>query len=695
MRPGSPVGCVPGHPLDMIRSRRLVVLGGGMRLFLDIWEPYRERYFAIFVNGVWTGINAFAPIVGLIAVQLPTAPGTAINSVYVDEVYQWDDFPDTIPNGWAEVDDAESANRIRKDWQATYTQSSAVGDSQLSSIVVTGAKRGRNVSPLPEWKQRGRLYYSITNLSGTYVVRWWAGDLLVAEGSRVGSGAVTCSALNNSGLQITCTITYTGEVKAGAAFLELKWPALFQIHYSQNPLSFPRTQEQTRLDNGTDVYTHRTPELAPGTWHYNVLQVGDNGVETYPVTAPSDSPLTIKSPPLPVTGLNITGSATGGLTANWTIGEAGCAFEVFRSDINDPINFGSRSTPGPYGPTAVNAGMQYIDTVSGYAPVDRSGDYGMLVSAFNGAASTGNTLFASAGSSVFDSVETSILAALSSFGSALGGIPFRNAKQQVRRLFAQIQGAIDSLPGGFTTAEWQDTVGPFWGQALLFLGALLDGNSGRYASFANGAVPGGASPSGSTPTGSAPDGSAARVGVSFNDSLYMAAQPFERKGKLRVIVRASKSGVTEKTDTEVEIEFDASGNIVNPRPNRAEIQDITVAGGLTNTFKIGVVEDNAFATATHVDLYVVAVGTPIDLTTPSASGTLPTAVGGYHEITVQYTVGAPGHYQVAAVARTAGGVRSEFYGVQTRYIAADVPGSVANLSAKVVRGVGVRGEEVE
>jgi len=679
----------------MIRSRRAVVVGGGIRLLIDVWEPYREKYYAIFVNGVWTGINAYAPVVGLIKVQLPTSPGAAINSIYVDEVYEWDDFPNTIPNGWAEVEDAQSANRIRKEWKATYSQSSVTGDSQITSISISGAKRGRNVSPLPEWRQRGRLYYSITNLSGTYVVRWWAGELLVAEGTRVGNGALTCTAMNSSGVEITCTLTYTAEVKAGAAFLELKWPEQFQIHYSQSALAFPRTPEETRFDNGTDAYVHRTPELAPGTWHYNVLQVGDNGVETYPVTAPADSPLTIKSPPLPVTGLVITGSATGGLTAMWVVGEAGCTFEVFRSDVNDPINFGTRASPGPYGPTAVDAGMQYIDTVSGYAPVDRSSDWAAVVSDFDTAASDGNTLFASAGSSVFTAVEATILAALTTFGTALGGIRFRAAKRQVTRLFSQIQGAIESLPVGFTTAEWQDRVGPFWGQALLFLGALLEGNSGRYAQFANGAVPGGASPSGSTPTGSAPDGTAARVGVSFSDSLYTAVQPMVRNGKLRVVVRASKSGVTEKNDTEVEIEFDASGNIVDPRPNKAHIQSITVASGLTNTFKIGVIEDDGAAVATNVDLYVVAVGTPIDVTTPSASGTLPAAVGGYHEITVQYTVGAPGHYQIAAVARSAAGVRSEEYEVQTRYIAADVPGSVSNLSAKVVRGVGVRGEEIE
>jgi hypothetical protein len=220
---------------------------------------------------------------------------------------------------------------------------------------------------------------------------------------------------------------------------------------------------------------------------------------------------------------------------------------------------------------------------------------------------------------------------------------------------------------------------------LLFLGALVEGKSGRYA-LTDGFLPGGSPPGTGTATGASLDGTSGRTGISFDESLLSAVTPLIKNGRVRVIVRATKSSIQETGDAEYVVEFDAAGAIVGARPNQAQIQQITV-DGLAVTVKAGVVEDEA-GTATIIDLYVYTGA--ISLSSPSASANLPTAVGGYHEVSQSFTVAGAGAYNIAVLARTAGGIRSEKYQVLTRYFDTDTPSAVSEVRAKVVRGAPAR-----
>lgn len=695
MSPGSPAGCAAGSVLDMIRSVTAVVMGGGVRIKIDVWEPYRERFFAIFVNGIWTGQNLYAPVSGIIEANLPVTPAADVGSIWIEEVGQWDSFDtvDSIPRGQAEIDEASSANRLLFLWNATYKLSTVTGDSQLSSIVITGARRGRNVANVPDLPQRGRLSYSITSVSTVYIVRWWADDRLVAEGSRDGIGAITCSERNSSGLSVTADLTYSADVKVGTAFIDVKWPKSYQIHYSTSSLSYPRTPEATKNDDGTETYEQPTAALAAGSYNYNVIPVDDEGDEQSAPSAPSDSPLTIVAPPAAPTITSVTGSATGGLTVNWTAGVAGCTYMVYFSPVNEPINRGSRATPAPVGPSAVNATSASIGTISGYAPVDRTTDYATCVSTFDFEVSTANTAFITytGFSAALTTLETSILTAISTFGGVLN-LEFAKIKEQVSRQIASVKAITDSVEGtGASASDGKDEIGPHFSTLLQMLGSILSGNSGRYAIGA-GFLPGGQPPGTGTATGASLDGTSGLSSISFGDSLYDAAQPLIKNSRIRVIVRATLSSIQETNDAEYEVEFDASGAIVAARPNEAEVQSITVSG-LGITAKAGVINDDSAGVATVMDLYVIAVGSSIVVGSPSASVALPTALAGYQSVNVSFTVGGSGWYQVVVMARTAGGVRSEKYKTLLRYFSTDTPDAVSNLSGKVIRGIPARNKE--
>jgi len=370
MVPGGPTTQAPGPTEAQILSTKVDYVGASSIRARAVPHPqYYERYYAPHVNGVYTGINKYLEAFEPYNEVLLLNPGTTGNaSFFLEDAGLWASFPvesfgeGYTPSAYAEEEDALTAKRLQFTWTAPYTLTSVRGDSQISSITVTGAKRGVNVAKTNK-PTRGKLHYQIIAVGGDRIVRWWCGTTLVAEGSRTGDGAVSCTELNNSELSVACTLTYTGEVNPGTAFIELRWPAAYQIHYSTSALSFPRTAELTAYDNGSDDFTVLTPVLGAGAYNWNVLTIDDGGtVQTasLPVTVAK----TIKAPPAAPTITSITGDATA-LTVNWTVGETGCTFTVYSSPVNYPVNLGNFATPAPI-TTALNATSQVLAAVTGY-----------------------------------------------------------------------------------------------------------------------------------------------------------------------------------------------------------------------------------------------------------------------------------------------------------------------------------------
>lgn len=508
----------------MILSLKADLVGASsMRMRLIPHSQYQNKYLAPFPNGVYAGRNYWSDPHEPISEIFYLSPGTVANgSIFVEDAGDWAAFESgVVPVGMAEDNDAQNAKRLQYTWTAPVTITPIRGDSQISSVTVTGAKRGVNVFKTNK-PTRGKLHYQIiTADSGDYIVRWWCGTQLVAEGSRTGNGALTCSAVNDSGLTITCTLTYAADVAPGTAFIELRWPETYQIHYSTSALSFPRSPEATVSDKGEDDFVFLTDVLAAGTYNCNVLPVDDGGT-VQAASFPTDLVRTINNPPAAPTITGITGNAAA-LTAAWSVGESGCTFTVYASPVNYPVNYGNYASPAPIA-TALNATSQVLAAVTGYP------------------------------------------------------------------------------------------------------------------------------------------------------------------GKVRVVVRATKDGVQETKDTIFEVELDAAGDIVPPRPNRASIENIAITSGRTIAVDAVVLDDDARVAATIVDLYVVALASSINLASPQASENLDAAVIGVQRKTVSYAVGANGWYRVAVVARSAAGARSRFYSEYILYIDNTAPSSVSNFGVKVIRG---------
>ena len=59
---GAPTSTAPGAARNIIRSMTARVVSGSVALVeIDVWEPYRNRFLAVFVSGVYMGRNYFAP----------------------------------------------------------------------------------------------------------------------------------------------------------------------------------------------------------------------------------------------------------------------------------------------------------------------------------------------------------------------------------------------------------------------------------------------------------------------------------------------------------------------------------------------------------------------------------------------------------------------------------------------------------
>ncbi len=582
---GGPSGSTSGDPRDTYLVLRTRALPAGLWFELVPFDLCRGRYFALFVNGIWTGKNYRAPLEGTISDLIPVDTSESL-SVSALEVGDWETFID-IPDALAGYLDSLSASKLKIAWTAGYGTFAAAGDTQLAAISVSGAQRGANVGDVPEQPTRGRLFYTITDLGATCIVRFYAGGKLVSESAPLttaGLVAGTAAEVDGSGLTVSFNLTFTGAVALGTAFFDVFWPAAFPIHYSTATLTYPRAAEATVLDNGQADRVYSTPVLAPGTYNYNALQRSDEGVVQTSIVAPADSPQTIYSSPAAptITGVTIVG---GNFIVAWTVGEAGCTFIVYSSGANRPINFGQCSSPAPVGPSAVNATSANAGSVPTTTPVDNTADYASIVANFDAVVAALNTAF-DLGEGDFTSIDGTVAGLLiyvAAYEVALGKAlqEFKDAIQNSGdALFAAQQLYFGA---GLSTDDWRAAIKPYLGAFFGVLGNLVAGEPNRYT-FSDGSLP--------------------SVGANvLSATLFDVAQPFVKPAIFRFIVRATKGGVQELGDQVFELEVDGAGVTQAARPNLATIQALSFAATV-GTITVGVLEDNSAVVATAVELLV-------------------------------------------------------------------------------------------
>lgn len=678
-----------GSTSPMILSVKGSAFGGGVRAIVSVRPQYTERFFAVFANATYIG-TFWCDVRGQLVVTLPPSVGT-ISSFFIEDVGMKSGFDETtLPYiAWhAKKQDALTANRLGLEWDNgnAYVLSTVQGDSQLTSISITGAIRGVNVEAVVDLLSRGRLYYTVTNVPAVgNFVRWWNGVRLVAEGMIAASGAISCTEINGSGLTINATLTYTGDVTLGTAWIDLKWAASYQIHYSTSALSYPRTPEDTVQDNGSQKYSYLSGALSAGTYNYNVVPVDDEGNPLATPAPPADSPITIRAVPAPPIIGHVTGSAAAGLTADFFNGEAGCTYKLYYNKPFGAINEGNLSDgPTPVGPSAVDANTLTTAPITGYTTVDHSSAFSTCKSAFDAAVATANAGFAGGPSFVtgFNTLEASILAAIDALGNTVG-VGFREIREQIIAAADSTEQWLTSV-SGLSGSEWQTQAGTYYGSFLRLLGSILEDNPSRYV-LPNGAVSGSAGGGGS---GLSEDGQLGEEPTRIGATLYQACQPFVKPAVIRIIVRATKGGVEELNGAVYEVELDNAGAIVDFRPGKADIVNKSLSG-LNLTVTAEIIEENVATTASYLDLYVYTGVIP--LTSPSTSLALSASgVNGQRRGTfTAVTVASAGWYKIAVLARTGAGVRSQLYDEQYVYISnTDTPQALASVRGYAVRSRG-------
>lgn len=155
-------GSLSGDYRDAVLEFRATALAGGVAFAIIPFDLARGRYFALFLNGRWTGRNYFVPLVGNVS-DFVVVDTTSSISFLILETGDAETFTDVLPDMLAAYIDALSASRLCIFWSAGTQTTDPTGDTsgQLSGLTVQGAKRGVNVQDVPQLPQRGRLYYTL------------------------------------------------------------------------------------------------------------------------------------------------------------------------------------------------------------------------------------------------------------------------------------------------------------------------------------------------------------------------------------------------------------------------------------------------------------------------------------------------------------------------------------------------------
>lgn len=688
MRPGGLTTGAPGAIEDQILDFRLDNFLGAARMRSFPMGNYRNKYYGVFVNGIYEGRNRFIGFNGQMNDAFQMQITGSNTGIFIEDMGDWSVLPsDHVPSGGAENAEFQMSYRAMLAWKTNYSITSVRGDTQLSSITITGAQRGKNVEAVPFIPTRGKLSYSINNIAGVRIVRFWNGQKIVCEGFRTGDGALVCYALDGSELQINCTVTYTGDVKAQTAYIEMRWPAAFAVNYSTSALVFPRTADATVYDDPSKMnYYWLTPELAAGTYHWTILEIDDNGLtQTAGIAAPSD--FVIYGAPLPPVVTGVTGNAAA-LTVAFTNGEAGCTYMLYTSLANQPINFGNYALPAPVGPSALNATSAGF-AVAAYAATDLTAAYATLQAAFDAAVLAQNTQFTAGQipfNSNFDTMISALHTAINVWADACA-LSLNAFKENISRGAVSIKGFIAKFPTTLSASEWKDAMGSMYSGLLASLGAMLENNPARYA-LPNAAINNGGTGSATIGTGQGTDSTGRRIFL--GDTLKSVAQPFIRNAQIRLVVRATKTGIQETNDAQYVLELTNAGAIVGLRPNRARVASITRTNGLTVAAEGTIYNFDSLDDAAYLDLYLVASTVDINsvLGSPQASTALSAAQANLQRASVSYTVAGAGHYKLALVARSAAGVNALLWDEYIFFVSSTAPGAPDDLEATVIRGKG-------
>jgi len=645
-----------------------VFAGGTLRLRILPFGKFSDRSWALFSNAKNRGHSSAD--LGERNLVLPLDPQSQTASGEVIEIgLLGPQTPEDVTwewlAGWVEEADAIDAKKLRLVWTA-LPQVTIESTAPLSSITVSGATRYNNCQEIEEFQHRARLRYTITADGTTRYVKWFAGNKLVASGSRTGNGIVALSEENASGLSGACVLAYSGDTDS---FFDLKWAGSYQIYYDNDPIVWSSTPNDTVTDLGVDSFTWLSPTIASGAVHFGVRAISDDGVlELVPNEAPN-SPLTINDYPKPPTDLYATGNAAA-LVIHWTQSLTGGAkYKVYASLVDEPVNLTQWSSPVPLS-TAVGATSKTLAPVLNWTPQDKTDLWNTFSTACYTWRTTVNALLSIGARLTYaaslEAAKITLINAVKTLGNGIDR-DFSNFIQPINLLHKTLSNK-STASVDVSDADWLVLMTPVHEGVLDSMSYFYDGRKGNFLM-----------PDGSIPLAS--------VASTSDYSIWDYCTPLVENRIVRVIVRAtSLAGVQETTDYVLEVELDSNGDVVLPRPNTPSIESITSSGRTITVNTLWQEEDSA-ADAVTIQLWVVAVGVAPNPAIPSATAALVEGLGGTYRSSPYKLVGSDGYYDLYIAALSADGGQSLLVGPKTRWISNADPYEAQGLEGKIIRSI--------
>lgn len=144
-------------------------------------------------------------------------------------------------------------------------------------------------------------------------------------------------------------------------------------------------------------------------------------------------------------------------------------------------------------------------------------------------------------------------------------------------------------------------------------------------------------------------------------------------GVRRVLVRAVAGGVEEKNAALLEIEYDAAGNRVPPRPNPPRLCGLSVSAGRTVMVEATTFDADEKAAPATAELYLARLTDAFDYEAPAAAAAWGEPAGGVRRATLAAVATADGWWKAAVRAKASDGTPDLGTAWERVYVSAGEP----------------------
>jgi hypothetical protein len=536
------------------------------------------------------------------------------------------------------------------------------GLSLLNTLPYSGATNWRTLS------------FDLVVNAGIATVTLYAGNNVLATGTRAVGNILTMNPQNSSGVWGTVTVPGGATTQLGCS-LFIRWPAAMKLlRGTTNP---PAAVIATIPFDGTeDEATWTEPaDLAAGTYYYGRKAVSDSGVDgTLEAFTPA---AVIHAPPGPVSNMHrVSGNAQG--------------------------------TPYVYSDNAFTAwGLVGVTTTTGQ-PDPTGGSHATLITP------SGTDGYLQQQTFGTYPAHSSTLQLFVKYAGAQNPRTITVSRDAASADFDIANGAVVSQTG--CTATITAAANGYWkltitstdaGGSSILYGIFLHSNPGGGSDYAcclyqltdtTNISAGGTIIGWTAPVGGA-DSYNVYLGMilGYLDTQYPVASGAgttanlpaitDYPGTVYVLVRAVKDGVEEKNLDCLPLNYDVSGNYFEPPPNAAAIDgnQTKVTSGLT--LQLTGVYATAMQASAATTMLLYARSTTGGYGGYVASAPLTNARAGILQAALIYAFPTPGLYYVKTVAATVNGTQGQASPEMLIYVdASAMPDSTAGQSIQVTRG---------